>query len=105
MMRSVTVGIRIAAITGLMLVAAVMGGALWHWSVSRHDSIQELREATVGAQVHLLGVVTYADDPQNRFWIQDETGAVAIGVNPEQARVHVGETVSVEATKTARYDP
>jgi diguanylate cyclase (GGDEF)-like protein len=82
-----------------------MGGALWHWSVSRHDSIQELRESTVGARVHLLGVVTYADNPQNRFWIQDETGAVAIGVNPARAGVYVGETVSVGATKTARYDP
>jgi diguanylate cyclase (GGDEF)-like protein len=105
MMRSVTVGIRIAATSGLILVAAIMGGALWHWSVSRHDSIQELRESTVGARVHLLGVVTYADNPQNRFWIQDETGAVAIGVNPARAGVYVGETVSVEATKTARYDP
>jgi diguanylate cyclase (GGDEF)-like protein len=105
MMRSVTVGIRIAATSGLILVAAIMGGALWHWSVSRHDSIQELRESTVGARVHLLGVVTYADNPQNRFWIQDETGAVAIGVNPARAGVYVGETVSVGATKTARYDP
>jgi diguanylate cyclase (GGDEF)-like protein len=82
-----------------------MGGALWHWSVSRHNSIQELREVSVGARVHLLGVVTYADNPQNRFWIQDETGAVAIGVNPARAGVYVGETVSVGATKTARYDP
>lgn len=105
MMRSVTVGIRIAATLGLMLVAAIMGGALWRWSVSRHNAIQELREATVGARVHLLGVVTYADAPQNRFWIQDESGAVAIGVNPEKAGVHVGETVTVVATKTARYDP
>jgi diguanylate cyclase (GGDEF)-like protein len=105
MMRSVTVGIRIAATSGLILVAAIMGGALWHWSVSRHNPIQELREITVGARVHLLGVVTYADSPQNRFWIQDETGAVAIGVNPARAGVYVGETVSVGATKTARYDP
>lgn len=105
MMRSVTVGIRIAATSGLILVAAIMGGALWHWSVSRHNPIQELREITVGARVHLLGVVTYADNPQNRFWIQDETGAVAIGVNPARAGVYVGETVSVGATKTARYDP
>ena len=105
MMRSVTVGIRIAATSGLILVAAIMGGALWHWSVSRHNPIQELREITVGARVHLLGVVTYADSPQNRFWIQDETGAVAIGVNPARAGVCEGETVSVEATKTALYDP
>ena len=30
---------------------------------------------------------------------------MAIGVNPEKAGVLVGETVSVEATKTTRYDP
>jgi len=64
MMRSVTVGIRIAATSDLILVAAIMGGALWHWSVSRHNPIQELREITVGARVHLLGVVTYRQPPE-----------------------------------------
>ena len=59
----------------------------------------------MGSRVRLLGVVTYADIPGNRFWIEDETGAVAIAVNPDGAGVHTGETVFVEARKTARYDP
>lgn len=105
MIRSGSVGIRTAAAAILTMVAALGGAALWHWSATRHDAIQSLREVPVGARVRLLGVVTYADGPQNRFWIEDETGAVLIGVNPEKAGVRVGETVLVEAVKTARYDP
>lgn len=105
MKRSGTMGIRIAAIATLLLVAGISAGALWRWSVSRHDSIQSLREAPVGARVRLLGVVTYADLPQDRFWIEDESGAVVIGANPERAGVRPGESVRVEAIKTARYDP
>jgi diguanylate cyclase (GGDEF)-like protein len=105
MMRIGTRGIRIAGISSLMVVAALGSGTLWHWSVSRHCAVQDLREVPVGSRVCLLGVVTYADIPGNRFWIEDETGAVAIAVNPDGAGVHTGETVFVEARKTARYDP
>jgi diguanylate cyclase (GGDEF)-like protein len=105
MKRSGSTGNRIAAITGLVFIAAMSWGALWHWSASRHDIIQKLRELPVGSRVRLVGVVTYADTPENRFWMEDETGAVVIGVNPDRAGIRVGETVAVEATKTARYDP
>ena len=105
MSRSGLTGIRMAAILGPVLGAAVVCTALWQWSaLSRHNTIQQLEELPIHAAVRLVGVVTYADEPGNRFWVQDETGALPIPVNPTQAGVQAGETVSIDAIKTARYD-
>jgi diguanylate cyclase (GGDEF)-like protein len=105
MSRSGLTGIRMAAILGPVLGAAVVCTALWQWSaLSRHNTIQRLEELPIHSAVRLVGIVTYADEPGNRFWVQDETGALPIPVNPTQAGVQAGETVSIDAIKTARYD-
>jgi diguanylate cyclase (GGDEF)-like protein len=91
------------------LGAAVTGSTLfvlWHMSVfSRRDTIRELQEAPLNSSVHLVAIVTYTDDPGNRFWIQDDSGAMPIDVSPVRANIHVGQTVAIEGIKTARYNP
>jgi len=105
MKRSGATGVRLAAVLGLVSGAAIICTATWQWSVlSRHDTIQQLQELPVNARVHLIGVVTYADRPGRRFWIQDDTGAVSIPVNRADSDVHAGQTVAIDATKTAPYD-
>lgn len=105
MSRKGATGIRIAAILGPVLGAGMVCTALWEWSLlSRHDTIQGLQDLPANSSVHLIGEVTYVDGPGGRFWIQDETGAIPISMNLAQARVHVGENVSVDSTKTKRYN-
>ncbi len=41
------------------------------------NTIAELRELPLG-QVKVRGVVTYVDYANRRFWLQDETGAIAV---------------------------
>ncbi|HEY1499647.1 MAG TPA: EAL domain-containing protein [Acidobacteriaceae bacterium] len=105
MSRKGLTGIRIAAILGPVLGAGIVSTALWQGSVlTRHNSIQELQDLPVNSAVHLVGVVTYVDGPGGRFWIQDETGAMPVSIRPGQAAAHIGEDLSIDATKTARYD-
>jgi diguanylate cyclase (GGDEF)-like protein len=105
MSRKGVTGYRIAAILGPLLGAGIVCTALWQWSVlSRHNAILELQDLPVNSAVHLIGVVTYVDEPGGGFWLQDETGAIRIAANPVVAGVHVGQTVSINATKTSRYD-
>lgn len=90
----------------VVLGTGVLSAALWHWlPLSRRDTIRGLRELPVQSVVHLVGIVTYTDTPENRFWIEDETGSALVLANPDEVGVHVGETVSLRATKTGRYDP
>ena len=85
---------------------AILAAASWQWSLfSRHDTIRGLREVPVHSVVHLVGIVTYTDAPENRFWIEDETGSALVLANPDKAGVRAGETVTLQATKTGRYDP
>ena len=72
---------------------------------SKTTSIEELEELPVGSAVHLEGKVTYSDVLGSRFWIQDETGAIAIPQSPNKAGVHAGDGVAIDATKASRYDP
>ncbi len=96
---------RVAPVLGLVLGAGLLCSALWQWSaLSRHNPIQELQDLPVNSPVRLIGAVTYIDEPGRRFWIEDETGAIPISVDPVQAGVRVGENVSIDATKTARYE-
>ena len=105
MARSGVAGTRIAAILAPVLGAGIICIALWQWSVlARHNTIQELQDLPVNSAVHLIGVVTYVDEPGGRFWIQDETGAIPISANPVQAGVRAGQTISIDATKTTSYD-
>ena len=105
MARSGVAGTRIAAILAPVLGAGIICIALWQWSVlSHHNTIQELQDLPVQSAVHLIGVVTYVDEPGGRFWIQDETAAIPIAASPAQAGLHVGQTISIDATKTSSYD-
>jgi diguanylate cyclase (GGDEF)-like protein len=81
--------------------------AAWHHYryVFSHETIRELQQTPVGGVVHLSGIVTGLDPVGGRFWLQDETGAIAIGKSPRPLGVHIGESITVEATKTAHYDP
>jgi diguanylate cyclase (GGDEF)-like protein len=100
--------IRLAAVLGSLFGAAILGVGIWGWSaVNRHDPVEVLRELPVHSVVHLAGVVTYIDQPGNRFWIEDETGAIPLPMprDPVKAGILVGSTVQVDAVKTARYDP
>jgi diguanylate cyclase (GGDEF)-like protein len=95
-----------AAAVVVALGACILGTALWHWSLySRRSTIRELQELPVHSVVHLIGIVTYTDAPENRFWIEDETGAAVVLANPDRSGVYVGEAVALQATKTERYDP
>jgi diguanylate cyclase (GGDEF)-like protein len=69
-----------------------------------HNSIQELQKIPIGDVVHLVGVVTCIDPVGERFWVQDDTGAIAIDEPPGIPSIHVGESIAVEAIKTTHYD-
>jgi hypothetical protein len=89
----------------VLLVATLIVAAMWHYSLfSRRNTIQKLQELPVGSQVRLVGVVTYIDEPGGRFWMEDESGALPISVNPSAARIHLSETVEVRAVKATPYD-
>ncbi len=99
---------RLAALLGSLFGAALLGVGIWGWSAAnRHDPVQLLQELPVHSVVHLAGVVTYIDQPGNRFWIEDESAAVPLPLpqDPVQAGILVGSTVQVDAVKTAKYDP
>jgi len=97
---------RMAAILGPVLGASMLCTAFGQWSVlPDHTPIQELQTLPVNSTVRLVGVVTYVDEPEGRFWVQDETAALPISVNPVTAGVHVGDHVRIDAIKTSRYDP
>lgn len=95
----------------LVVAAAALSVAgilcvLWPISALSHrNTILEIQELPLQTRLRLHGVVTYVDAPAKRFWIEDETGAVPIAADPASAHVRVGETVAIEATKTAPYDP
>lgn len=80
--------------------------ATWHHFrlFFSHNTIQELQEIPIGDVVHLVGVVTCVDPVGERFWLQDDTGAIAIKEPPGILGVNAGESITVEATKTAHYD-
>ena len=75
--------------------------SLWE---ARHDNIRDLQELPLGP-VRLEGVVTHVDTVGKRFWIQDESGAIAIDQDPAKAGVRFRQLVRVRATKTHPYDP
>ena len=69
----------------------------------RRNTIVELRELPLG-QVKIRGVVTYVDNPNKRFWLQDETGAIAVNQDPKLTDTHFGDVVLVDMRKTHAYD-
>jgi diguanylate cyclase (GGDEF)-like protein len=89
---------------GVLAGAAAAGFLGWRGILfPRYDSIKDLKEVAVHAPVRLLGVVTYADGPGKRFWLQDQTEAIAVPADPAAAGVSVGETVVIDAVKSAPY--
>lgn len=93
-----------AAFAGVIAAGMIpIANTYWPFFV-RFDTIQEIREVPIHTKVRLLGVVTHIDEPAHRFWLEDRTGGVPFDASPTDAQVHVGETVAVEAIKTAPYD-
>jgi uncharacterized protein YdeI (BOF family) len=71
--------IKLAAILGSALVAGMIAPAFCQASaLSKHNTIQELRNLPVNSAVHLIGVITYVDEQGKLFWLKDETGAMPI---------------------------
>ena len=102
MERSGATGIRMAAMLVTALGAAIACTTVGQWSfLVRHNSIQQIQELPVDSVVHLVGVVIDADEAGGKYWIEDKTGALPIGLNPGWPGIHVGETISVEAKKLA----
>jgi diguanylate cyclase (GGDEF)-like protein len=73
-------------------------------SKPKRNYIQDLQTTPVGG-IRLEGVVTYVDQEHQRFWLQDETGALAITSYPNVAGLTAGKVIRVEATKTHQYNP
>ena len=105
MVQSGAKSLRATLVAVSLVGAGILAFVLWYsLRFPRRDTITELEKAQVNSAVHLVGVVTFCDGPQNRFWLEDETGAVAIPENPEQLKIHSGQTIAVDAIKTMPYD-
>lgn len=68
------------------------------------DHIRDLSQLPLEGMSHFQGVVTYADSPAKRFWVQDDSGAIAIEQDPHIYGLHGGETVTIEGEKTHAYN-
>lgn len=96
-------------LTGIAVIGTI-GAAYIHthtdlrYQWRGRNSIVELRELPVG-QVKIRGVVTYVDYANRRFWLQDETGAIAVNQDPRLTDTHLGDAVELEMRKTHPYDP
>lgn len=88
----------------IVLTIIHVSGRLPDFYWSKHNRIIELEELPLGP-VTLQGVVTYADESNQRLWIQDESGAIAIEVPPAKAGVHYGQLIRIRARKTHIFDP
>ena len=97
--------ITVAVVAAIATLGLVLSPWLAPFFRTRSGSIRQLSALPVGATAHLEGVVTYADSAGKRFWIQDDTGAVAINEDPRRFGLQVGQAARVEATKTRPYDP
>jgi len=92
------------------LIAAIVLTLLLLWPhvgtifLPKHDTILQLRQLPVGANVHLQAVVTYTDPAGKRFWIQDDTGAMAIEEDPRRYGVQAGQSLILQGTKTQPYN-
>ena len=106
MKRRENMGLLAAALIALLLAVTAVGLVRWHNSLlNRHTNLQQLQDLPAGTRVHLLAQVTYIDARGKRFWVEDETGAAPVPVDPAAAHVHAGENVIVSAVKAGHYDP
>jgi len=99
----------VLTLTGIVVIAT-LGAAYIHthtdlrYQWRGRNSIVELRELPIG-QVKLRGVVTYVDYANRRFWLQDETGAIAVNQDPRLADTLLGDAIELDMRKTRPYDP
>src|SRR5579863_1210141 len=91
-----------SSVTLAALYAGSHADMRYQWQ--KRNTIVELRELPLD-EVKVRGVVTYVDFPNKRFWLQDETGAIAINQNPIATDTRVGDVLLVEMRKTHVYDP
>src|SRR5450631_3006334 len=94
--------------SGLM-AAVLLTSLLWRLSVSgifhpKHETILQLQQLPVGSYVHLHGLVTYADPAGKRFWIQNDTGAIAVDEDPRRYGLRAGQSVILRGTKIRPYN-
>lgn len=89
----------IAIILAIVHLSGLRSDFYW-W---KHDRVLDLKQLPLGT-VTLHGVVTYVDEANERFWMQDESGALAVNVPPKNAGVQYGQLVRVQARKTHAYD-
>jgi len=99
----------IACLTTSALIAVLALSLRWTTTLStlflgKNNRIQDLQGIPNGP-VRLQGVVTYVDALGKRFWIQDETGALAIAEDPIKYGIHTGQVVRVDTRKTHSYNP
>ena len=96
--------VAMAAVVIALLLKTTLITTLRSILLTQHNKIQDLQDLPNGP-VRLQGVVTYADASGKRFWIQDDTGALAIAQDPVTSGIQAGELVVIEARKTHAYDP
>ena len=100
---------RAAVFAGLALIATLGLAYIGTQTDLRYpwqtrNSIADLQDLPLGP-VKIQGVVTYLDEANKRFWLQDETGAIAVNQDPALTGARFGHVLPVEMRKTRSYDP
>jgi diguanylate cyclase (GGDEF)-like protein len=94
-----------AAIMAVTLLVSLRSSSwLGFFFPAKHERIVELQELSLGATAHLRGIVTYTDPAGKRAWIQDDTGAIAIELDPGQYWLQKGQPVSIRGTISRPYN-
>jgi len=65
---------------------------------SRFRSIDSLESLPQGSEVWLRGVVTYYEFSGKQFYLQDETGAIKLGLTSYDYALRAGQTVEIKGT-------
>jgi diguanylate cyclase (GGDEF)-like protein len=92
------------AVTVALLLAWSVLSRLDFPSSLKREAILNLYRLPVGIPVRLKAFVTYTDPLEKRFWIQDETGAIAINDDPSIYGVRGGEWIQLEGKTTRSLD-
>lgn len=104
MVRASSKSISIAVLAAVFLTICVFG-LLWRYSLlARHTLIRDLQDTPLNARVRVSGVVRFVDGPGKRIWIQDESGALPLLLDPKEYRMESGQVISVSGVKERRFD-
>src|SRR5882724_12005721 len=71
---------------------------------SRFRTVDSLEALPQGSEVWLRGVVTYYEFSGKQFYIQDETGAIKLGLTSYDYALRAGQTVEIKGTVTHPSD-